>query len=387
MDEHELLPMDRNARLNRLRASLDDVGCDALIVTKPVNIRWLTGFTGSNGTVIVTFDSLAVVTDGRYETQVHQQLASAGVEARVTITRDIEQPVLDALAGAPRIGLESEHVSWAAMRRFARLLEDRELVPTVELVELERRRKDPGEIQRLRLAASIADQALTRVRPELNAGRSELAMARMLEAAMMDLGADELSFPTIVAAGPNSAKPHATPSDRVIEPGDMVVIDFGARIDGYGSDMTRSFLLGTPSDRQQSVFDAVIDAQAAGVAAVRDGVDEREIDRVCRQRLTEHGLGDAFIHGTGHGIGLEIHENPILSSRATGILRSGYVVTVEPGAYLPDLGGVRIEDSVVVTTSGCEPITLSSKSPTVRQPRPGGFNTYSEEDHGNDQHQ
>ncbi len=357
--------MDRNERLARIRASLDEFGCDALVVTKQVNIHWLTGFTGSNGTAVITPDSLAVVTDGRYETQIRHQLQSAGVDAELTVTREVEQPLRAAVAAAARVGLESEDVSWAAMRRFAGWLDGRELVPTVELIELERRHKDPGEIQRLRLAASIADRALAQVRPELNAGRSELAIARMLEAAMLDFGADEPSFATIVAAGPNSAKPHATPSDRTIEPGDMVVIDFGAKVDGYGSDMTRSFLLGTPSNRQQAVFDAVIDAQAAGVAAVRHGVDEREIDRVCRRRLTDHGLGEAFIHGTGHGIGLEIHENPILSSRATGILRSGYVVTVEPGAYLPDLGGVRIEDSVVVTASGCEPITLSSKSPTA----------------------
>lgn len=337
--------------------------CDALVVTKSVNVRWLCGFTGSNATAVVTADGLTVMTDGRYQTQIGQQLDQAEVEADVVISRELREPVVSAVGDADRIGLESDDVSWSDQRRFTEWLDGRTLVPTSELIEFERRIKDDGEIQRLRLAASMADTALEEVKPELNAGRSELEIARMLEASMLDHGADDLSFPTIVAAGPNSAKPHATPSDRIIEPGDMVVIDFGAKVDGYGSDMTRSFLLGRPTSHQQEIFDAVLEAQAAGADAVRDGVEEREIDRVCRQKLADHGLDEAFIHGTGHGIGLEIHENPILSTRATGILRSGYVVTVEPGAYLPDLGGVRIEDSVVVTRSGCEPITLSSKSP------------------------
>lgn len=366
MTSHDLAPMDRSLRLDRVRAAVADAGCDLLIVTKLLNIRWLSGFTGSNATAIVTPDSFTIITDGRYETQIADQLSAAGVEATVAITREIAEPVAVAVGQAGRIGLESADVTWASQRQFAEWLPGRELVPTSELVEYQRRFKDTGELQRLRLAASIADRALSVVKPELNAGRTELEIARMLDATMLDLGADDLSFATIVAAGPNSAKPHATPSDRPIGDGDMVVIDFGAKVDGYGSDMTRSFLLGETTDRQREVFEAVEQAQARGVAAVRDGVEEREIDRVCREELGNRGLGEAFIHGTGHGIGLEIHENPILSTRATGILRSGYVVTVEPGVYLPDLGGIRIEDSVVVTESGCEPITLSSKSPAVQ---------------------
>jgi len=360
-----LAPMDRAARMALVRASLDSAGCDALIVTKPENIRWLTGFTGSNGLVVLTADSVTVVTDGRYQAQLAQQLDEAGVDAQVSITREIRRPVLAAASGADRIGLESAEVSWADQRRFAEWFQPRDLVPTVDLIEAHRRIKDEGEIDRLRAAAAIADDALTLLKPELSNHRSERWIARNLDATMLELGADDLSFDTIVAAGTNSARPHATPCERVLQDGDMVVMDFGAKVDGYGSDMTRSFLLGQPSDRQRAVFDAVIEAQAAGVAAVRAGIEEREIDRICRSTLEQHGLADAFVHGTGHGIGLEIHENPILSTRASGILRSGYVVTVEPGVYLPDLGGVRIEDSVVVTESGCEPITLSSKSPAV----------------------
>ncbi len=362
----ELPAMDRTSRLQGVRAALIDAECDALIVTKPVNVRWLTGFTGSNATAVITDGGFTLITDGRYQTQVDQQLSDAEVEASVVITRELADPVIAAVDGCRRVGLESEHVSWAAAQQFGQWLPGCELVATAELIELLRRIKDDGEIARLRLAAAIADEALERVKPELALGRTELDVARMLDATMLDLGAEDLSFTTIVAGGENSAKPHATPGHRPIGSGDMVVIDFGAKVDGYGSDMTRSFLIGRTSERQREVFDAVEQAQASGVAAVRAGVEEREIDRICREELAERGLGEAFIHGTGHGIGLEIHENPILSTRASGILRSGYVVTVEPGAYLPELGGIRIEDSVVVTDSGCEPITLSSKNPAVQ---------------------
>ncbi len=357
--------MDRTARLGRVRGAMSEAGCDALVVTKAENIRWLSAFTGSNGTAVIGPESLMLITDGRYETQIAQQLEDAEITAEVRITRDISAPVLEAVGSSARIGLESDAVTWSAQRDFARWFEGRELIATSDLLEAQRRIKDDGEIARLRRAAAIADAALAEIKPELANGRTERWIARALDGAMLDGGADDLSFDTIVAAGQNSAKPHATPSDRVIGRGDMVVIDFGAKVDGYGSDMTRSFLLGEPSERQRTVFDAVIRAQAAGVAAVADGVAEREIDRVCRDSLAEDGLAEAFIHGTGHGIGLEIHENPILSTRASGILRSGYVVTVEPGAYLPDLGGIRIEDSVVVTESGCDPITLSPKSPMI----------------------
>ncbi|MEM7322257.1 MAG: Xaa-Pro peptidase family protein [Actinomycetota bacterium] len=361
----DLAPMDRTARLAMTRAAMAEAAVDALVVTKPVNIRWLTGFTGSSGLVVVGPEVLTLITDDRYDVQVRQQVADAAVEATIAITRNPMDPVTAAVAGLPAVGLESDHITWSQQRRIAGLLDAATTVPTEGLVETLRQVKDPGEIERLKKAAAIADDALAAVRPELGRGRTEVAIARLLEREMIDRGADGLSFPTIVAAGLNSAKPHATPSDRPIEDGDMVVIDFGAAVDGYGSDMTRSFLVGRVSTRQQDMFDAVIEAQAAGVAAVAAGVDEREIDRICRDRLAEHQLAEAFTHGAGHGIGLEIHENPFLSTRATGILRSGYVITVEPGVYLPELGGVRIEDSVVVTRSGCEPITKSSKDPTI----------------------
>lgn len=360
-----LVSMDRTARLAATRAALGEAGCDALVATKGVNVRWLTGFTGSNGLAVVTGDGLTVITDGRYRTQLSRQLEAADVEAEVVIERDPHQPLVGALAGAARVGLESDDVSWSRQRRFAEWLGGERLVPTEGLIEGLRRVKDAGELDRLRRAAAIADEALAAIRPELAAGPTEREVAAALDRTMVELGADGISFPTIVAAGPNSALPHATPSDRSIVPGDLVVIDFGASVDGYGSDMTRTFVIGPPTPEQDDLYRAVSRAQAAGMAAVRAGVEEAEIDRACRKSLDELGLAEAFVHGTGHGIGLEIHENPILSRRATGALEEGYVVTVEPGVYLPEVGGVRIEDSVVVTSDGCEPITLAPKDPLV----------------------
>jgi Xaa-Pro aminopeptidase len=363
-----LRDMDRVGRPDRVRQAMEEEGCQALVVTKSQNLRWLTGFTGSNGTAVLTGDGLTLITDARYRAQAHQQLEQGGVQAEVVIERELAAPLTGAVGPADHIGLEAGDVSWARQREMAAWLPGRTLAPTLGLIEELRKVKEPGEVDRLARAAAIADEALALIAPGLDEGRTERELARDLDRAMIDLGADGLSFPTIVAAGPNSARPHATPSDRPVAPGDMVVVDFGASVDGYGSDMTRSFLVEPVVERSMEIYRAVEAAQVAGVAAVGAGVEERAVDAACRDVLAERGLAEAFVHGTGHGIGLEIHEDPILSTRATGILRSGYVVTVEPGAYLPDLGGVRIEDSVVVTDRGCEPLTRFPKDHRVPAP-------------------
>lgn len=358
-----LAPMDVPSRLDAVRAAMAGPGLDFLLVTKPTNVRWLTGFTGSNGQLLVSPDGLTAITDGRYRTQIADQLDASQVEATVEITTTGVGDVLGEAVGSDApVGLEAHHVTWAYRDQVASWLPGRELVAVDSMIEELRKIKDPGERSRLERAAAMADAALAEVAPDLGRGLTERRVAQRLDAHMLDLGADEPSYDTIVASGPNAALPHAHPTERVIEPDDLVIIDVGARLDGYGSDMTRTFVAGgTPDGEQQRWYDAVIEAQAAGVAAVRAGVEEKSIDDACRAVLDRHGLLDAFIHGTGHGIGLEIHEDPILSPRSTGILRSGYVVTVEPGVYLTERGGVRIEDSVVVTDGGCEPITHSLK--------------------------
>lgn len=363
-----LVPMDRTERLDRLRAAMADAGCAAMVVTKPQNIRWLTGFTGSAGTALITSTAMTVVTDDRYQVQVAQQLAAAGVIADVVIDRNLANPITDLLATDAVVGLEAGHVSWARARDVASWLSSADVIPTFGLIERLRQDKDPGELDRLSRAAAIADAALAEIAPTLVPGRTERAIARDLEGAMMDHGADGLSFPIIVAGGPNSAKPHASPSDRPLAPGDLVVIDSGASVDGYGSDMTRSFLLEPVAGEDLGLYRSVEAAQAAGVATVTAGVDEVDVDAACRRVLADRDLAEAFIHGTGHGIGLEIHEDPFLSTRSTGVLRAGQVVTVEPGVYLADHGGIRIEDSVVVTEDGCRSITNFPKDHRVPAP-------------------
>lgn len=361
-----LAPMDVASRADRLRDELAGHGCDALLVSHLVNVRWLSGFTGSNGLLVVG-DELVLITDGRYGDQAADQARAAGVDLRVEVTTsDVPGAVRAAVGGAARFGLEAARISWADQRRFADALAGIELVPTTEVVEAARQVKDAGEIARLEAAAGICDRALARVSPMLLEGPSEAAFALELDTEMRRLGADQPSFDTIVASGPNGARPHHRPGPRRIEPGDLVVIDVGARLDGYGSDMTRTVVVGRALEGEQATWwDAVHDAQAAGVAAVSPGTPIRDVDAACRRSLDERGLGDAFVHGTGHGIGLEIHEDPFINTRSVGILRPGLVITVEPGVYLPGRGGVRIEDSVVVTGDGCRPLTRTPKIPVV----------------------
>jgi Xaa-Pro aminopeptidase len=364
--------MDRRARLDRLRTALDGAGCDALLVTRLVNIRWLTGFTGSAAMVLVVPDDLVFVTDGRYGEQSARQLADAGVEARIEVERATE-PQLRALVSAAtaanvrRLGLEAHDVSWASARSFAdRWFEAVDVVATDEVIEDLRRVKDDGEVARIEAAAAIASEALDRVRHRLLDRPTERDFGLELDWEIRRLGATGNSFETIVASGPNGALPHHRPSDRVVAEGDLVVLDYGALVDGYCSDMTRTVVVGDPSPVQQRMLDVVTDAQAAGVAAVRSGAGCVEVDRVCRSIIEAAGWGDAFVHGTGHGVGLEIHEDPRLSLSAdpAATLATGFVVTVEPGVYLPEHGGVRIEDTVVVLDDGCRPLTHATKDPS-----------------------
>ena len=358
--------MDVAARLPRLRERVAEAGCGAVLLTDLVNVRYITGFTGSAALVLDTGDELLFVTDGRYGEQSTQELSAAGVPARVevgaTMTRQREI-VAGAAAGVGRLGLEASSVTWAQQRSFAgEWFPDAELIPTEGLVEALRERKDEGEIARMAEAARIADEALAATLPILADGPSERDVALHLDFEMRRRGADGPSFETIVAAGPNGAKPHHRPSGRRIEEGDLVVLDFGALVDGYHSDMTRTLMVGHLDETKRRMFDVVRQSQAAGVAALRAGITAADVDGVCRAVIAEAGWGEAFVHGTGHGVGLDIHEEPRVSTVSTATLVSGHVVTVEPGVYLPEHGGVRIEDTVVVTDDGCRPLTNAPKT-------------------------
>ena len=356
--------MDVRGRVPRLRARFAEAGCDALLVTRLANIRYLTGFTGSAARLVVLPDELVFVTDGRYGEQAADQLAAAGVDAIIEVTTTEQEAVLRrSAAGVDRLGLEAADVTWAAQRRYgSEVFEESELVPTSGMVEGLRIVKDEGEVARIEAAAAIADAALAEVRPLLAPGITEKMFQLELDTAMRRLGADDVSFETIVGSGPNGARPHARPTHRVIADGDLVVLDFGALLDGYHSDMTRTVVVGDPTATQRRMLAVVTEAQAAGVAAVADGVAAVDVDRACREVIAAAGWGEAFLHGTGHGVGLDIHEDPRVAPSATATtLHAGHVVTVEPGVYLPDHGGVRIEDTLVVTATGNRPLTAAPK--------------------------
>ena len=351
-----LPPLSAAGRIARLRESLAEHGIDRAIVSGASARRWLSGFTGSNGDVVVTTDRVALVTDGRYGAQAERQIAEsqAGVDEVVVATTVVEQRRrVDDLCGGGRVGFEStvwSHAEWSAHGA----LDD--LVPIDSVVSQLRRRKDAAEIARITEAARIASVALAAV--GIAAGVSERDIRDSLESTMRAHGADGPSYETIVASGPdNAAMAHHRPSRRVLEVGDTVVIDVGALLDGYHSDMTRSFVVGEPSDEQQRWYAALSRAQRAGLDAVSDGVATREVDAACRASLAEEGLADLFTHGTGHGVGLDIHEEPFLGRSTESVLAAGDVVTVEPGLYRVGAGGMRIEDLVLVTESGHQSLT------------------------------
>lgn len=347
-------------RLERLRALLARDGLDGLLVTRLVNVRYLTGFTGSAAMLLVPAERAVpptFVTDGRYRDQSAEQLAAAGlrVEIQVGTTRGAQRDALAAAAGAAaltRLGLEAQDVTWAGHDEMSAWFASIELVATAGLVEELRMVKDVSEVARIRRACAVADDALGACAPRLAQRPTEREFAWALEVAMRERGASAMSFDPIVASGPHAAQPHARPSDRVIEPCELVVLDFGCVVDGYCSDMTRTVSVGDPGGDARRLYDTVLAAQQAGRAAVAPGVAIADVDAACRDLIGAAGWGDAFLHGTGHGVGLEIHEAPRVAASVGGTLASGQVVTVEPGVYLTGVGGVRIEDTVVVTAEG-----------------------------------
>ncbi|WP_158166756.1 aminopeptidase P family protein [Mycolicibacterium smegmatis] len=343
--------MTISQRRERLRQRLAAADLDAMLVTDLVNVRYLSGFTGSNAALLVRVDDATPVlaTDGRYRTQAAQQAP----DAEVVIERACG-PHLAARAaadGVRRLGFESHVVTVEAHSALSEAAGDKvELVRAAGTVEALREVKDAGEIAMLRLACEAADAALTDLveRGGLRPGRTEKEVRRDLESLMLDHGADGPSFETIVATGANSAIPHHRPTDAVLATGDFVKIDFGALVLGYHSDMTRTFILGRAEQWQLDLYELVATSQAAGREALAAGVELRAVDAASRQVIIDAGYGDHFNHGLGHGVGLQIHEAPGLNSAAAGTLLAGSAVTVEPGVYLPGRGGVRIEDTLVV---------------------------------------
>jgi Xaa-Pro aminopeptidase len=361
----DLPALDVAGRLDRVLGELGHAGCEVLVVSGRSNVRWLSGFTGSVGVAIVTASDAVLVTDARYGARADEELVAASSPFSVMVADGPRSELKRLLGPGDRLGLEAAHVSWEDRRTYGEWFPAVDIAAVSGLVERHRMVKDDAELARMRRAARIADAALAEVLPALVDGPTEREAAIALADAMVRRGAHDVAFPTIVATGPNAARPHHTAGDRVIGPGELVIIDSGAMVDGYRSDMTRTVCVGEPPPEDEALVALVTGAQQAGVDAVAAGVPTREVDGACRSFIASAGRGDAFVHGAGHGVGLDIHEAPRVSQRADETLAVGMVVTVEPGVYLDGRTGVRVEDTVVVTGAGAERLTRAPKTLVV----------------------
>ena len=340
------------SRADRVAELLHERELDCLLVTNLVNVRYLTGFTGTNGACVVARDERLFLTDSRYVEQSKQQVTEF---ERLEASRELLGDLAARLKG--RAGFDDAQVSVKAHAALAeKVSDDVELVPAAGLVEALRAVKDEAELAAIRAAASLADRAYEQLRDTGLVGRTEREVARSIVRQLEDLGADEVSFPPIVAAGAHGALPHASPRDVEIPSGVLVVVDLGARLDGYCSDCTRTFATGPLEDRAREGYEVVRRAQEAALGEVRAGAVAKEVDAMAHE-LVESGFGVGFDHGLGHGVGLEVHEGPRLARTAEGSLEAGNVVTVEPGLYVPGDFGIRIEDLVAVTADGREVLT------------------------------
>ena len=356
-----------SARADRLAAGLGQAGVDVMLVSDLANLRYLTGYYGSNGLALVGPDTRAFITDFRYVEQAAEQVD--GSFDRTEAPLELFDAIAEILPGGEvRLGFEDAHVTVHQHERLRELLPGRvNLVGVQGAVERLRAVKHPDEVELIRAATELADAAFSKTLEAGLTGRTEAEVALGLEVEMRRLGARKPSFETIVAAGAHGALPHAVPREETIGPGQMVVIDWGAELDGYCSDCTRTVATGNVGDPAGEVYALVREAQQAGLDAVREGARCRAVDSAARQVIDAAGHVEHFGHGLGHGVGLEVHEGPRLSQRAdeSAELEAGTVVTVEPGVYLPGEFGVRIEDLVVVTPDGCEILTSLTKELTV----------------------
>jgi Xaa-Pro aminopeptidase len=355
--------------MSRLRELMAEHKLDGLLVTQPENRRYLSGFTGSAGVLMITSERQAIATDFRYYDQVRNQ--APGWEL-VQVGYDFEGKMLDVLRdlglGGRPVGFEADHVPVAQLHRWERALKGHlRLVGTAHLVEDMRLSKDEAELQAIRRAVALADEALAHIYDWLRPGVTERQAAWELESFMRTHGAPGVAFEIIVSSGPNSALPHLRPTGRAIQSGEPVVMDLGCTVDGYCSDVTRTVCLGEPADsRYLELWNLVLRAQEQAEAGLKAGITGVDGDKLARDVIQEAGYGDNFGHGLGHGVGLAIHENPRLSFAYPTPIPAGAVVTVEPGVYLPGWGGVRIEDMVVVRESGAEILTGAAKVPVLR---------------------
>jgi Xaa-Pro aminopeptidase len=354
--------VDHQLRRRALGARLEDLQVDALYVTRRPNVRYLTGFTGSAGQVLVAADASVFSTDGRYTEQsrhevpdIERETYGGGVKASQLLAAHCER------LGIERLGFQADELTVAAHGRLSEALDGVEMVGVDDLVGELRWIKDDEELHLLRRAQAATDDAFERILEALAVGVTERQIALELEHAMRRDGSDGLAFDSIVAFGESAAEPHHEPGHRALEEGDVIKLDFGAKVGGYHADMTRTVAFGEPAAELRKIHDIVRQSQQAGIDAVRAGVSGGEVDAVARAVIADAGYGERFTHGLGHGVGLEVHEGPSVGHEIDDVLPVGAVVTVEPGIYVPGLGGVRIEDMVEVTDDGCRVIGTASR--------------------------
>lgn len=346
-------------KLEKIRKQLVEQNVDGIILTNTYNIRYMTGFTGTSGVAIISKEDAVFVTDFRYTEQAAKQITDFRIaQHKATIIEEIAEQVK--LMGIKTLAFEKENVSYAQFLLYDKYIKA-ELVGVANVVEQIRMIKTPAEVEIIKVACNIADAAFEHIINYIKPGLTELQVSNELEFFMRQQGATESSFDTIVASGLRSALPHGVATDKIIEKGDFVTLDYGALYNGYVSDTTRTLAVGEPSEKLKEIYDVVLQAQLIGVKEFRPGITGIEADAVVRDYIKEHGYGEAFGHSTGHGIGLEVHEGPGLSHRSNTLLEAGMTVTCEPGIYLPGIGGVRIEDDILITPEGNEVLTHATK--------------------------
>ncbi|MEK4249670.1 MULTISPECIES: M24 family metallopeptidase [Paenibacillus] len=347
-------------RVEKLQQMLSEKQLEAIIIDSPINRRYLSGFTGSAGTLLITLEQSYLLTDFRYETQAVDQ--AAGFQVSIYATQPFDElKSLFGKHGITRVAFEQDIVSFAQYKRYEAAFHGVELVGTSGLVEQLREIKDDQEISVIQEAATLADQTFAHILNYIKPGVRELDIALEIEMFMRANGATSTSFDTIVASGERSALPHGVASERVIGNNEFVKLDFGAYYKGYCSDITRTVFVGQPTQKHLEIYNIVLEAQLYALEHIKAGMTGLEADACCRDIITNYGYGDRFGHSTGHGIGMEIHEAPRLSRLSDTLLTPGMTVTVEPGIYLPGFGGVRIEDDIVITQTGNQILTSSPK--------------------------
>lgn len=352
---------DYRGRLKGLRALLG-AKLDALLVSDLKNIKYLSGFTGSNAFIAVTHDAAFFLTDPRYTAQAREEVKGCKIRIFRKALEEIAALVLEERIKA--LGFEAPNLNYASYRKLAKALPKTRLRPADGLVERLRERKDRFEVERIRASAGLLDIGFRKAARLIRPGAIEGEAAFSIEVGLRKKGAEAMAFDTIIASGERAALPHGSASSKKIRKGELVVVDMGVLKDGYNSDETRTFAMGRLKPRQREIYGIVKDAQAAAIEAIRPGARASEVDGAARKVIEKAGYGKFFGHGTGHGVGLDIHERPSLGPLSEDILQEGMVVTVEPGIYLPGYAGVRIEDMALVAKGGCELLTRTPKELT-----------------------